>query len=88
MAKIDGTENLADIFTNVLPTATRKKYLEAGIALLLSDWKSGKVGRRRLIPWSRLVRVDLEKTGITLGARFVDSLKSSDRGVCFNGTEV
>ena len=26
VAKIDGTENLADLFTKVLPTATRKKY--------------------------------------------------------------
>jgi len=30
VAKIDGTEeNLADLFTKVLPTATRKKYLES-----------------------------------------------------------
>jgi hypothetical protein len=43
-----------------------------GIALLLSDWQGGKVGRRRLIPWSRLVRVNSEKPGITLGVRFVD----------------
>jgi hypothetical protein len=27
VAKIDGTENLADLFTKVLPTAVRKKYL-------------------------------------------------------------
>jgi hypothetical protein len=27
VAKVDGTENLADLFTKVLPTATRKKYL-------------------------------------------------------------
>ena len=27
VAKIDGTENLADLFTKVLPTATQKKYL-------------------------------------------------------------
>jgi hypothetical protein len=33
------------------------------------------VQRRRLIPWSRLVRVeDSEKPGVTLGVRFVDSL--------------
>jgi hypothetical protein len=32
------------------------------------------LGRPRLIPWSRLVRVDSEKPGITLGARFLDSL--------------
>jgi hypothetical protein len=31
------------------------------------------VGRRRLIPWSRLVRVNSEKPGNTLGVRFVDS---------------
>jgi hypothetical protein len=41
--------------------------------LLLSDWQGGQVGRRRLIPWSRLVRVNSEKPGITLGVRFVDS---------------
>jgi hypothetical protein len=29
VAKIDGTENLADLFTKVLPTATRKKHLES-----------------------------------------------------------
>jgi hypothetical protein len=31
------------------------------------------VGRRRLIPQSRLVRVNSEKLGNTLGVRFVDS---------------
>jgi hypothetical protein len=29
VAKIDGTENLADLFTKVLATVTRKKYLES-----------------------------------------------------------
>jgi hypothetical protein len=33
------------------------------------------LGRRGLIPWSRLVRIDdSEKPGITLGVQFVDSL--------------
>jgi hypothetical protein len=60
-----------------------------GIALLLSDWQGGQMGRRRLIPWSRLmVRVNSEKLGITLGVRFVDSYYSSDRGDCFNDTMV
>ena len=74
VAKIDGTENLADIFTKIAPCDSYEE--EAfGIALLLSDWQSGKVGRRRLISWSRLVPVNSEKPGVTpLGVRFVDSL--------------
>jgi hypothetical protein len=39
----------------------------------LSDWQGEMVGRRRLISWSRLVRVDSEKPGVTLGVQFVDS---------------
>lgn len=45
------------------------------------------MGRRRLIPWSRLVRADSEKPGFTLGVRFGDgSYPSSDRGDCFNAS--
>ncbi len=29
VAKIDGPENLADLFTKLLATITRKKYLES-----------------------------------------------------------